>query len=161
MKVLAKALKYGDDINTDLIIAGKYTKTINKKELALHAMEDIDPDFTDKAKEGVFVVAGSNFGCGSSREQAPTALKEAGVLCIAAKSFARIFYRNAINIGLTLVECDTSSIADGDVLEYEVGSETVKNVTTGKKTRIVALPEIMVDILLAGGVVNYYREKQY
>ncbi len=160
MKLLSKAIKYGDDINTDLIIAGKYTKTIDKKELAFHAMEDIDSDFTDKVKKGAFVVAGSNFGCGSSREQAPIALKEAGVLCIVARSFARIFYRNAVNIGLPLVECDTSSISDGDVIEYEVGTEIVKNKTTGEEIPVKSLPAIMIDILNAGGVVGYYKKLQ-
>ncbi|MDI6707142.1 MAG: 3-isopropylmalate dehydratase small subunit [Firmicutes bacterium] len=159
MKLSAKALRYGDDISTDLIIAGKYTKTLDKNELASHAMEDLDSGFTDKVRGGAFVVAGSNFGCGSSREQAPVALKEAGVLGIAAKSFARIFYRNAINIGLPLLECDTSSISDGDVLEYEVGSEKLINKTTGEEIAVAPLPSIMIDILLSGGIINYYRKK--
>lgn len=158
MKLISKSLKYGDDINTDLIIAGKYTKTIDRKELAYHAMEDLDSNFTEKVKESSFVVAGSNFGCGSSREQAPIALKEAGTLCILAKSFARIFYRNAINIGLPLVECNTSSILEGDILEYEIGSEKVKNLTTSEEIPALPLPGIMIDILIAGGVINYYKK---
>jgi 3-isopropylmalate/(R)-2-methylmalate dehydratase small subunit len=159
VRLQSKALKYGDDINTDLIIAGKYTKTIDKKELARHAMEDLDADFNEKVKESSFLAAGSNFGCGSSREQAPIALKEAGVKCIAAKSFSRIFYRNAINIGLPLVECDTSSIDEGDVLEYEIGSRIITNKTKGENIKVVPLPGIMVEILLAGGVVEYYKNK--
>ncbi len=159
MKLSAKALRYGDDISTDLIIAGKYTKTLNKNELVSHAMEDLDSGFIDKVRGGAFVVAGSNFGCGSSREQAPVALKEAGVLGIAAKSFARIFYRNAINIGLPLLECDTSSISDGDVLEYEVGSEKLINKTTGEEIAVAPLPSIMIDILLSGGIIKYYKKK--
>jgi len=159
VKLSAKVLRYGDDISTDLIIAGKYTKTLDKNELASHAMEDLDAGFIDKVRGGAFVAAGTNFGCGSSREQAPVALKEAGVLGIAAKSFARIFYRNAINIGLPLLECDTSSISDGDVLEYEVGSEKLINKTTGEEIAVAPLPSIMIDILLSGGIINYYRKK--
>ncbi len=105
MQLKGKALKYGDDLNTDLIIAGKYTKTLDFSSLAAHAMEDIDPDFHARLELGDFVVGGENFGCGSSREQAPVALKVAGVGCVVAKSFARIFYRNAVNIGLPLIEC--------------------------------------------------------
>ncbi|MEW5921555.1 MAG: 3-isopropylmalate dehydratase small subunit [Bacillota bacterium] len=159
MKLTAKALKYGDDISTDLIIAGKHTKTLNMQELASHAMEAIDPEFAQKVKGGAFVVAGSYFGCGSSREQAPVALKEAGVVCVVAKSFARIFYRNAINIGLPLVECDTSSISDGDILEYEVGSDKLINRTTGQEMPVAPLPDIMVKILNAGGITEYFKEK--
>ncbi len=160
MRLCSKALKYGDDINTDLIIAGKYTKTLDKSDLARHVMEDLDPEFKSKIKESSFLVAGSNFGCGSSREQAPTALKEAGVQCVVAKSFARIFYRNAINIGLPLVECDTSLIEEGDLLEYEVGAGVITNRTRGIEIPVAPLPAVMVEILLAGGVVNYYKNKQ-
>jgi 3-isopropylmalate/(R)-2-methylmalate dehydratase small subunit len=158
MKLSSKVLKYGDDISTDLIIAGKYTKTLNLNDLVSHAMEDLDPGFHKKVKEASFVVAGKNFGCGSSREQAPVALKESGVQCVIARSFARIFYRNAINIGLPLVECDTRSINQGDILEYEIGSNIVKNITTGMDISITPLPEIMVKILLSGGIVPYFEE---
>lgn len=159
MKFSAKALKYGDDISTDLIIAGKHTKTLNLQDLALHAMEDIDPEFGEKAKGGAFVVAGRYFGCGSSREQAPVALKEAGVVCVAAKSFARIFYRNAINIGLPLVECDTSNICEGDILEYEIGLDKLKVLTTGQEIMVTPLPDIMIEILKSGGITEYFKEK--
>lgn len=155
MILSASALVYGDDISTDLIIAGKYTKTLNVGDLAAHAMEDADPEFRAKAAAGAFLVAGTYFGCGSSREQAPTALQAAGVRCVVAKSFARIFYRNAINIGLPLVECDTSTILEGHRLAYEPGSDTLLNESTGERLPVRPLPAIMVDILLAGGIVPY------
>lgn len=159
MFLSAKVLKYGDDISTDLIIAGKHTKTLNLKELAFHAMEDIDSEFAQRVEGGVFLVAGSYFGCGSSREQAPVALKEAGVVCVVAKSFARIFYRNAINIGLPLVECDTTTISDGDILEYQMGSDKLYNRTNETETLVTPLPDIMLEILDAGGITEYYKEK--
>src|SRR3972149_7990125 len=114
--ISAKAVKFGDDVNTDVILPGKYLPLIDPKELGQHAMEGLDPVFTTKAKDGVILVAGKNFGCGSSREQAPIALKYAGVKCVIAKSFARIFYRNAINIGLPVPECGNiyDNVADGD-----------------------------------------------
>jgi len=158
MKIRGRALKYGDNISTDLVIAGKYTKTLNKKDLAEHAMEDLDPDFGKKIQGGGFLVAGSYFGCGSSREQAPVALKEAGVLCIVAKTFSRIFYRNAINIGLPLVECDTDVIEDGDVLEYRIGSDKLSDTTRNIDLAVSPLPEIMVEILKEGGVVPYIKK---
>ena len=158
MILKAKAIKYGEDINTDLIIAGKYTKTLNIQDLVDHCMEDLDPDFHDKCKEeGAFIVAGDYFGCGSSREQAPVALKGSGVKCIVAKSFSRIFYRSAINIGLPLVECDTTGINDGDELEYEVGADTIKDLTSGKEYKITPLPELMVKILVNGGMVDFVK----
>lgn len=156
--MLAKALKYGDDISTDLIIAGKYTKTLNIQDLADHAMEDLDPDFQARARGGVIIVAGKYFGCGSSREQAPVALMAAGVKAVAAKSFARIFYRNAVNIGLPLMECDTDHINDGDMLEYAPGDARIVNVTQNTPIPVSPLPEIMVRILHAGGVVPYLKE---
>lgn len=154
----AKALKYGDDISTDLIIAGKHTKTLNVQDLVDHAMEDLDPDFQAKAKGGSIVVAGKYFGCGSSREQAPVALMASGVKAVVAKSFARIFYRNAINIGLPLMECDTAGIDDGDRLEYTVGDAFILNTTKNARIPVSPLPEIMVRILDAGGVVPFLKE---
>lgn len=159
MKFTCKCIKYGDDISTDLIIAGKYTKTLNIQDLVDHAMEDIDPKFAEKVKGKAFLVAGEYFGCGSSREQAPVALKESGVVCVVAKSFSRIFYRNAINIGLPIVECDTTDISDGDILEYAVGDSKLVNQTTGKTVDVAPLPEIMVEILGCGGIPAYFREK--
>ena len=158
MLLEGKSLKYGDDVNTDLIIAGKYTKTLDFGALAAHAMEDLDPDFKDRLEKGDFVVGGENFGCGSSREQAPVALKVAGVGCVVAKSFARIFYRNAVNIGLPLIECDTGLIADGDRLICELGSGSLTNVTQGVEIPIEPLPEVMIQILDEGGLVPYMKK---
>lgn len=155
-----KCIKYGDDISTDLIIAGKYTKTLNLADLALHAMEDLDPFFHEKMDEKTgIIVAGNYFGCGSSREQAPVALKESGVACVVAKSFSRIFYRNAVNIGLPIIECDTSQIQDGDLLEYELGDEVLKDLTTGQDYAIASMPDIMVEILKDGGIAGHFKKK--
>lgn len=158
MVLKAKSIKYGEDINTDLIIAGKYTKTLNIQDLVDHCMEDLDADFHKKCgSDGAFIVAGDYFGCGSSREQAPVALKNSGVKCIVAKSFSRIFYRSAVNIGLPIVECDTSMIDDGDELEYELGESTLKDVTKGLTFDITPLPELMVRILSNGGMVEFVK----
>ena len=157
MLISTRAIVYGDDINTDLIIAGKYTKTLNIADLTDHCMEDIDSDFHEKCKNGAIVVAGKYFGCGSSREQAPTALKESGVRCIAAKSFSRIFYRSAIKLGLPLIECDTSRINDGDILEYEFGSRKLEDKTNGEVIEIKPLPELMLNILKNGGMVEVIK----
>lgn len=159
MLLSAKVIKYGEDINTDLIIAGKYTKTLNVQDLVDHALEDLDPDFHEKCAQGrTIIAAGDYFGCGSSREQAPVALKESGIQCVVARSFSRIFYRNAINIGLPLVECDTTQIDDGDVIEYEVGASTIRNVTKNKTLEVSPLPELMVKILRNGGMVQVMKE---
>lgn len=158
MQIEGRVVKYGDNIDTDVIIPGKYTKTLNMQELASHAMEDLDPDFQEKIKAGGFLVAGKDFGCGSSREQAPLALKHAGVHCIVAKTFSRLFYRNAINIGLPLIECDTDRIDNGDLLRYVVGADTFLNLTKIEEFEIKLLPQIMVDILVEGGLVNYLKK---
>jgi 3-isopropylmalate/(R)-2-methylmalate dehydratase small subunit len=158
MLISAKAIVYGDDINTDLIIAGKYTKTLNTGELAAHVMEDLDPDFQKKCSDGALLVAGEYFGCGSSREQAPVALLEAGVRGVAAKSFSRIFYRNAINIGLPIVECDTSFISEGDLLSYELGGDHLDNLTSGVSVQITPLPDLMTSILSCGGMVQFMKK---
>jgi 3-isopropylmalate/(R)-2-methylmalate dehydratase small subunit len=158
MLLQGKVLKYGDNIDTDAIIAGKYTKTLNLNDLAEHAMEDLDPDFRTRLKPGDFLVAGRNFGCGSSREQAPIALRQVGVACVVAHSFARIFYRNAINIGLPLVECDVDAIGEGDTLQYELGGDRLLNLTRSKNITIRTLPDIMVNILTEGGLVNYLKK---
>lgn len=153
-------LKYGDDISTDLIIAGKYTKTLDLAELARHAMEDLDPQFHKKlGTEGGILVAGNYFGCGSSREQAPVALKESGVACVVAKSFSRIFYRNAVNIGLPVVECDTDQIQDGDLLEYTLGGGSIRNLTSSQSLPVSPMPEIMVEILMDGGIEGHFAKK--
>lgn len=158
MILTAKAIKYGEDINTDLIIAGKYTKTLDVQDLVDHALEDLDPEFHQKCGAGgAIIAAGDYFGCGSSREQAPVALKESGVKLVAAKSFSRIFYRSAINIGLPLVECDTSEIAEGDVLSYEMGSDKLTNETKGFSLPVAPLPELMVRIMQCGGMVRFIQ----
>jgi len=158
MKRTGKAHVYGDRINTDLIIAGKYTKTLNMQDLADHCLEDLDPDFTKNVEQGDFVVAGENFGCGSSREQAPLAIKYSGVSAVLAKSFARIFYRNAINVGIPVIICDTSKIQKGDkiVVDQEQGRILIND-----KTQITyqRRPKIMQDILDKGGLVSFLKEK--
>lgn len=156
----SKCIKYGNDISTDLIIAGKYTKTLNLQDLALHAMEDLDPDFHQKVDQGCeILVAGDYFGCGSSREQAPVALKEAGIRCIVAKSFSRIFYRNAVNIGLPIIECDTDEIHEGDELEYELGDGFLRDITAGKQYEVSPMPDIMISILQDGGIAGHFARK--
>lgn len=149
---------YGDHINTDYIISGKYKfKTLDMKELSRHVLEDLDPEFSKNVREGDFIVAGINFGCGSSREQAPLVIKHAGVSAVIARSFARIFYRNSINKGLPLVECDTSRISSGDQLEINLETGEVKNVTTGEKLAAEPLPEVMMKILDEGGLVEHLK----
>jgi 3-isopropylmalate dehydratase small subunit len=150
---------YGDNIDTDRIIPGKYTKTLNMQELADHVFEDLDPDFRTKLKDGDILVAGSNFGCGSSREQAPLALKKAGVSIVIAKSFARIFYRNAINIGLPILEISDHTISDKDKLEVNLTTGEVENVTTSVKYQGSEMPLVMIDIINDGGLVQYLKKR--
>jgi 3-isopropylmalate dehydratase small subunit len=150
---------YGDNIDTDRIIPGKYTKTLNMQELADHVFEDLDPDFRAKLKDGDILVAGSNFGCGSSREQAPLALKKAGVSIVIAKSFARIFYRNAINIGLPILEISDHTISDKDKLEVNLTTGEVENVTTSVKYQGSEMPLVMIDIINDGGLVQYLKKR--
>ncbi len=153
------AHKFGDDINTDYIIAGKYTKTLDYDSLAAHLFEDIDPEFIAKVRPGDFIVAGSNFGCGSSREQAPIAIKHAGIAAVLAKSFARIFFRNAVNIGLPVIVCDTDRIAQGDRLRLSLQTNELTNLQTGEQIATEPLPVVMVDILQAGGLVPYLKQR--
>ncbi|KUK35906.1 MAG: 3-isopropylmalate/(R)-2-methylmalate dehydratase small subunit [Clostridia bacterium] len=159
MELRGRAHCFGNDVNTDYIISGKYKfKTLDMKELAQHVMEDLDPDFARKVQPGDFVVAGRNFGCGSSREQAPLALLNAGVGAVLAQSFARIFYRNAINTGLPVVVCDTSSIRSGDELVVNLETGVLKNLTQGTETPIKPLPPFMLKILADGGLVEHFRK---
>lgn len=153
-----KAHVYGDNINTDLVIAGKYTKTLNFQDLADHCLEDLDANFIKKVQKGDFLVVGKNFGCGSSREQAPLALKYAGVQAVLAKSFARIFYRNAINVGVPVLVCDTTPIKQGDALAINLDAGTV---TVNGDTVISCqkLPPMMQAILSKGGLVPFLKEK--
>ncbi|HHW27995.1 MAG TPA: 3-isopropylmalate dehydratase small subunit [Syntrophomonadaceae bacterium] len=159
MELRGKAHCFGDDVNTDYIISGKYKfKTLDMKELAKHVMEDLDPDFARKVQPGDFVVAGRNFGCGSSREQAPLALLNAGVGAVLAQSFARIFYRNAINTGLPVVVCDTSLIESGDELVVDLEKGLLQNLTKGKEIPIKPLPPVMLKILSDGGLAAHFRK---
>lgn len=152
--------KYQDNVNTDEIIPARYLNTTDHKELAAHCMEDIDADFINKVKLGDIIVAGENFGCGSSREHAPICIKAAGVSCVVAKSFARIFYRNAINIGLPLFELKKGIdvIDDGEVLEVDTEKGTVKNITTNKLFQAVPFSPFVEKIIEKGGLMNYVRE---
>ncbi len=148
-----------DHVNTDYIISGRYKFRIsNMKELARYVFEDIDPDFSKKVQKGDYVVAGENFGCGSSREQAPWAIKEAGIAAVLAKSFARIFYRNAFNIGLCLVECDTSLIDNGDIIELDLDKELVIDHTKNRLIKTMPIPSLMRRFLEDGGVVTHFKK---
>ncbi len=159
MKIKGRAWKFGDDISTDHITPGRYYHLrSNMPELAKHIMEDADPDFPKKFKPGDFIVAGNNFGMGSSREHAPLALKIAGVSAVIAKSFARIFYRNAINVGLPLLIADTELIEDGDELEVELGKGKIVDLSKGVAIEAKPLPEVMLRILNEGGLVNYVKK---
>lgn len=156
--IFAKAHRYGDNIDTDRIIPGKYTKTLDLDSLAKHVMEDLDPDFHKKFSRGDVIVAGNNFGCGSSREQAPVALQAAGVSCIIANFFARIFFRNAINIGLPVLEVPNHDIESADELEIDLAEGIVKNKTKNKSYSSTQLPAVMLDIMNEGGLVNYLKK---
>lgn len=159
MNFVGKAHKFGNDVNTDYVISGKYKfKTLDMKELAKHVMEDLDPDFYNKVEKGDFIVAGTNFGCGSSREQAPWAVIYAGVSAVIAKSFARLFYRNAINCGLPLIECDTDQINPGDELEVDLENGVLYNRTSGKELKITPLPKVMLKILREGGLAAHFQK---
>lgn len=159
MKVSGKAWKFGDDVNTDLIVPGKYLELVDPHEMAKHAMEGIDPGFPGKVSEGDVVIGGRNFGCGSSREHAAIALKYVGVGAVVAESFARIFYRNAINLGLPALECPgiSDAVSEGDSLEIDLTGGKVVNATTGKELDFVPLPDFMVEVLDEGGLVTYIR----
>ncbi|MCM8818752.1 MAG: 3-isopropylmalate dehydratase small subunit [Candidatus Omnitrophica bacterium] len=151
--------KFGDNINTDYIISGKYKfKTLDMDELAKHLMEDIYPEFYKKIKKGDFIVAGRNFGCGSSREQAPLVIKHAGISAVLAKSFARIFYRNAINNGLILIECDTDKFEDGDEIEIFLEEGKIKNLTKEIEIYGTKIPDFLIKIMKEGGVVAYLKK---
>lgn len=153
--------RFGSNIDTDVIIPARYLTTTDPAELAKHCMEAIDPDFVSRVKAGDLIVAGENFGSGSSREHAPIAIKEAGVSCVVAKTFARIFYRNAINVGLPIVECPeiVDATEEGDEVEVDLTSGRVTNTTKGKAAQAKPFPDFMRDLLSAGGLVPYLREK--
>ena len=156
MKLTGSAWKFGDNISTDLICPGRYFHLrSNLPELAKHTLEDADPEFARKVKKGDFVVGGKNFGLGSSREHAPTIIKLAGVSAVLAKSFARIFYRNAINVGLPLLECDTDKIDEGDKLEIDLSEGVINDKNKGIELKAPPLPRAMMNILNDGGLVSH------
>ena len=161
MKANGTVFKYGDNVDTDVIIPARYLNSSDPKELASHCMEDIDKDFIHKVKQGDLIVADKNFGCGSSREHAPIAIKAAGVSCVIAETFARIFYRNAINIGMPIIECPEAAraIEGGDVVEIDFDSGVITNKTRNESYQGQAFPPFMQKIIEAGGLVNYINEK--
>lgn len=161
MKANGKVIKYGDNIDTDVIIPARYLNTSDPAELAKHCMEDIDKDFVSKVSRGDIIVAGKNFGCGSSREHAPIAIKECGVACVIAKSFARIFFRNSINIGLAILECEQAAdaIENGDVVDINFDTGVITDVTSGEVFKAQPFPEFMQNIIKSDGLVNYTKNK--
>ena len=160
MNLKGTSIKLGDNINTDFIISGRYKFSItDMKELAKHIMEDIDPEFPKKIIPGESImVAGDNFGMGSSREQAPLVIKESGIQAVVAKTFARIFYRNSFNVGLLLIETDTDKIDEKDILAIDLDRGVVHNVTKNVRLSIKPLPKFMQELLREGGIINYYKK---
>ena len=156
MRFDGTVIKYGDNVDTDVIIPARYLNTIDKKELASHCMEDLDKTFIARVKAGDIMVAGNNFGCGSSREHAPIAIKESGIALVIAKSFARIFYRNSINIGLAIMECPEAvdGISEGDKVEVDVDNGIIYNRTTGAEFKTKPFPEFIQKIITNGGLVE-------
>jgi 3-isopropylmalate/(R)-2-methylmalate dehydratase small subunit len=156
-----KVHKFGNDVDTDVIIPARYLNTTKHDELASHCMEDIDADFVKKVQPGDIIVAEENFGCGSSREHAPISIKAAGVSCVIAKTFARIFYRNAINIGLPILQCPEAadSIKAGDEVEVDTASGKITNLSTGKSYQAMPFPPFMQQLITAGGLIAYAKEK--
>jgi len=156
--VRGKVWKFGDNIDTDLIIAARYLNTSEPSELAKHVMEDADPEFVSKMQKGDIIVAGENFGCGSSREHAPIALKAAGISAIVAPTFARIFYRNAFNMGLPIFELkEVDEINEGDTIRIDMDSGEIINETTGKSYKFNPIPEFMQELVNAGGLIEYAK----
>jgi 3-isopropylmalate/(R)-2-methylmalate dehydratase small subunit len=160
MKFKGKVWKFKDDVNTDEIIPARYLTTIDPKELGAHCMEDIDPEFSKKISKGDVIVAGRNFGCGSSREHAQISIKGAGISCVIAESFARIFLRNAINMGLPILEIkDISAIKEGDYLEVDLNSGSVLNLTEHKGYKAKSLPRFIQEIIRSGGLLKWIKKK--
>ena len=162
MKVKGSVLKYGDNVDTDVIIPARYLNSYDAKELASHAMVDIDPTFVERLNPGDIVVGGKNFGCGSSREHAPLALKTAGVSCVIAKSFARIFYRNSINIGFAILECEEAAddIDEGNQVEIDFDKGIIYNLTKNHQYKAEPFPEFMQKIIASGGLVEYVNDNK-
>ena len=161
MQIQGNALCYGDNVDTDVIIPARYLNTSDPKELAAHCMEDIDAAFVGKVKQGDIIVGGKNFGCGSSREHAPIAIKAAGISCVIASTFARIFYRNAINIGLPILECDEASqkIANGDTIEVDFATGVIVNKTKNETYQAVAFPPFVQNIIDNDGLISAIQKK--
>lgn len=159
MNITGKVFRYGDNVDTDVIIPARYLNTSDPKELASHCMEDIDKDFVKNVQSGDIIVADKNFGCGSSREHAPIAIKESGVSCVIARTFARIFYRNAINIGLPIIECEeaASDIKAGDEVSVDLSTGVITNKTNGHTYQGQPYPEFMQKIIASNGLVNYIK----
>lgn len=160
MNAKGTVFRYGDNVDTDVIIPARYLNTPNGKELAMHCMEDIDVNFVKEVKPGDIIVADKNFGCGSSREHAPLAIKEAGVSCVIARTFARIFYRNAINIGLPILECEAAAdgIQKGDQVEINFDTGVITNLTKGESYEAQPFPPFMQEIIKKGGLVNKIKK---
>lgn len=161
MKIEGKVIKYGANVDTDVIIPARYLNTSVKEELAKHCMEDLDPDFQNKVRPGDIIVAGPNFGCGSSREHAPVAIKASGIALVIAPSFARIFYRNSINTGLAILESKEAyeGISDGDEIEVDLSSGEIVNKTNGQTYQASAFPEFISEIISQDGLVGYTKKK--
>ena len=161
MKVEGKVFKFGNDVDTDVIIPARYLNTTSETELASHCMEDIDPDFVKKVKAGDIIVAGDNFGCGSSREHAPIAIKASGVSLVIANSFARIFYRNSINIGLPILECPeaVTEISAGDEVSCDLGEGVIRNLTTAKSYKAEPFPPFIQEIIADGGLMKHITKQ--
>ena len=157
MKIQGNVIRYGDNVDTDVIIPARYLNTADVRELAAHCMEDLDPGFVSRVKKGDIIVAGYNFGCGSSREHAPLAIKESGIACVAAKSFARIFYRNAINIGLPIIECDAQA-DENDEVEIDFDRGTFKNLTGDTEAKFAGFPPFLQTLLASGGLMSAIKE---
>ncbi|MDE6833150.1 MAG: 3-isopropylmalate dehydratase small subunit [Ruminococcus sp.] len=160
MKYEGKVIKYGDNVDTDVIIPARYLNTSDHAELASHCMEDLDKTFVTRVQQGDIITAGFNFGCGSSREHAPIAIKASGISLVIAKSFARIFYRNSINIGLAIVECPeaVAGISEGDKVEADMDNGIIRNLTTGKEYKTAPFPEFVQKIIENGGLINSIAE---
>ena len=160
MKAEGRVLRYGDNVDTDVIIPARYLNTSDRKELASHCMEDLDSTFVKRVSAGDIIVAGRNFGCGSSREHAPIAIKESGVSCVIASTFARIFFRNSINIGLPILECPEASaeIAEGDKVSIDFSTGVIHDETTGKEYKAEPFPPFMQRLIEAGGLAEYIKE---
>ena len=162
MAITGQVIRYGDNVDTDVIIPARYLNTTDHQELAAHCMEDLDPSFVSRVKPGDIIVAGENFGCGSSREHAPVAIKASGIACVVAKSFARIFYRNAINIGLAILECPAASadIENGDEVTVDFDTGVITDVTKGTTYQAEPFPPFIKDMIARGGLMASLKAKE-